>query len=522
MNLVPPSAAGAAAPSPACPPRRGYGRLRAACLIGVHVLFGVHIAHWAIAGETLAPLELNEVMYTFELGVVTAGFLLMATAALATLIFGRFFCAWLCHIVALQDLCAALLRKFGLRPKPIRSRVLRLVPFVALAYMFVWPQVMRLWSGRPLPTLHFQSTTEPWASFVTENFWRNLPGPWIAGLTFLICGFAIVYMLGSRAFCANACPYGAVFGLASRVSPGQLLLRGNCTNCGQCTAVCTSGVWVHQEVQTFGKIVDPNCLRDLDCVAACPEQAIGFGFARPAGFSSWRRAGRKPRPFHTSWREEGLIAVMFLAAVLIFRGLYDAVPFLMTLGIGGILAYMAVLGLRLMRGEHASIRGHSLRHQGRWTRHGRYFALAAALLTALTLNSACVRYHEYTGGRAFEDVRAAVERRDTDLMRRSLPVALAHFEACERWGMIRSIDLDRRLASLYRYSPTPDAAEPHLRRVLAYEPEDAGARLSLVYLLAHLERGDEAARELAVIERTADEAMRDEVDKARAVLQRGR
>ena len=60
-------------------------------LIGVHLLIGLHVAHWQLAGRTLAPLELNEVMHTLELGVVTAGFLLMATAVVSVLFFGRFY-----------------------------------------------------------------------------------------------------------------------------------------------------------------------------------------------------------------------------------------------------------------------------------------------------------------------------------------------------------------------------------------------------------------------------------------------
>ena len=62
---------------------RRISRRRAAVLIGVHLLIGLHIAHWKLHGRTLAPLELNEVMHTLELGVVTAGFLLMATAVVS-------------------------------------------------------------------------------------------------------------------------------------------------------------------------------------------------------------------------------------------------------------------------------------------------------------------------------------------------------------------------------------------------------------------------------------------------------
>ena len=75
-----------------------------------------HIVHWKLAGRTLAPLELNEVMHTLELGIVTAGFILMALLVLATFVFGRFFCSWGCHILALEDASTWLLEKVGIRP----------------------------------------------------------------------------------------------------------------------------------------------------------------------------------------------------------------------------------------------------------------------------------------------------------------------------------------------------------------------------------------------------------------------
>lgn len=97
------------------PSRSRYAPWRAATLGLVHLLMAAHVAHWLIAGKTLAPLELNEVMYTFELGIVTAGFLFMASVLLATAIFGRFFCSWGCHILALQDLSTWILKKVGVR-----------------------------------------------------------------------------------------------------------------------------------------------------------------------------------------------------------------------------------------------------------------------------------------------------------------------------------------------------------------------------------------------------------------------
>ena len=144
--------------------RNKFARWRAASLLLVYILMAIHIAHWKISGKTLAPLELSEVMYTLELGIITAGFLFMIAAVIATAIFGRFFCSWGCHILALQDLSAWVLRKIRIRPRPIRSRILLWVPIIAAAYMFVWPQASRIASGRPMATLHLAADADGWAS----------------------------------------------------------------------------------------------------------------------------------------------------------------------------------------------------------------------------------------------------------------------------------------------------------------------------------------------------------------------
>ncbi len=84
--------------------RRSFAKWRALSLSLVYLVFAAHIIHWKVTGKTLAPLELNEVMYTLELGIITAGFLFMCFLVFGTLIFGRFFCSWACHIMVLQDL----------------------------------------------------------------------------------------------------------------------------------------------------------------------------------------------------------------------------------------------------------------------------------------------------------------------------------------------------------------------------------------------------------------------------------
>ena len=103
--------------------KSGMGRWRALVLVIVHVAIVLHITHYYLNGKTLSPVEPSEAMYTLEGGHINAGVIFFFLAIVGTAIFGRFFCGWGCHIVALQDLCSYLLRKIGIRPKPLRSRL---------------------------------------------------------------------------------------------------------------------------------------------------------------------------------------------------------------------------------------------------------------------------------------------------------------------------------------------------------------------------------------------------------------
>jgi polyferredoxin len=504
--------------------RKPYARWRAASLLTLYVLIVAHVVHWKVAGRTLAPLELNEVMYTIELGIVTAGFLFMLLAFLSAAVFGRFFCSWGCHILALEDLSAWILKKLRIQPSPVRSRALLLVPVGAAIYMLVWPTVKRIAAGQPAPSLKIFSDAQGWASFVTENLWRNLPGPWISALTLGTCCAAIVYFLGSRSFCTYGCPYGVLFAAADRLAPGKITGGNECAQCGACTAACQSHVQVQEELAQFGRVVNPSCLKDLDCVAACPHDNIGYRFTKPSFFASWRKGGRFGVPYDFTLGEDLLMAAVFLATVFVFRGLYAAVPFLLTLGLGGILAYVAVLTLRLVRARDVRFGTRPIKLGGKLLPGGRVFASFAAGLALFTGHSAFIRYHETQGQASFDAVKAALERGDPSAAAQSA-TAIRHLEACVRFGLVRPLGLDRQLASLYLARGESASAEPHVRRILDLEPGEAEWRVTLAAVL--LTRGDvEAAvreldrvvgtREAPAGPRQAAEAMLAEIRAAQA------
>jgi tetratricopeptide (TPR) repeat protein len=460
-----------------------------------------HVVHWKLAGRTLAPLELNEVMYTLELGIVTAGFVFMAIALLSVLIFGRFFCSWGCHILALEDLCAWLLGKIGIRPKPVRSRVLLLVPPAALFYMFIWPQISRLIEGRPMPQLRVTGEESAWASYVTDDFWRNLPGPVVIVLTFAVVGFVIVYFLGTRSFCRYGCPYGALFALADRVAPGNIVARGDCTGCGHCTAQCQSNIRVHEELSAFGKIVSPSCLKDLDCVAACTEGNIGYGFTTPTGFKSFKRKpGLKSHIYDFTLGEEVLMASVFILSLLILRGLYGLFPFLLMLGLGAILAYAAVLAWRLAEKEHVRFNTFQLKLDGRITRTGMVFAVAATVAGFLLVHSGVVRYHELLGGRALTTVVEA-ERTEQPAPEATLQSAITHLSGALNAGLLPQHGVADRLAAAHLIAAERSSgrgeyrrAAHHLRSAVRHRPDSAHVHYNLAVVLTQLGEEAEAMR----------------------------
>jgi polyferredoxin len=459
---------------------------------------GLHIAHWRMAGKTLAPLELNEVMYTLELGIITAGFLFMLTACLGTLLFGRFFCGWGCHILALQDLCSWILKKLRIRPRPIRSRVLLLVPPLAMLYMFAWPQVSRIIEQRPLPQPRVQSDAQGWASFETTDFWRNLPGPGIALLTFGICGFAIVYVLGSRSFCAYGCPYGVVFRGLDRLSPGRIVAAGDCSKCGICTSVCPSGVIVHEELMRFGTVVNAACVKDLECVSACPNGAVKYGLGRPPLLRSWTAWRALHKPFDFTWPEDVLMVAVFLATLATFRGLYDQVPFLMTLGLGGILSYGAVLTARFVYRRDVHLSHLPLKLAGRLTRPGLAFLVGVSAFLPFWAHCAAIRFHEFRGFRAADKVAHHAVSVQTAEFR----TAHAHLEFCRRWGLYTSPRLARDLGRLRALRGEFQAergdfagAAAHFRAALELMPNAGFVRYNLAVMLGALGRSAEAVAE---------------------------
>jgi polyferredoxin len=115
----------------------------------------------------------------------------------------------------------------------------------------------------------------------------------------VIAGLMIASVFVQNLWCRYLCPYGALLGFVSMLSP--LRIRRNpesCIDCAKCTKVCASALPVDQLIT----IKSAECTACMECVAVCPAQSALF-LAAP-------RKRRVP-----SWAVAAGIALLFFGVV---------------------------------------------------------------------------------------------------------------------------------------------------------------------------------------------------------------
>jgi ferredoxin len=83
----------------------------------------------------------------------------------------------------------------------------------------------------------------------------------------VIAALLILSIVIRNFWCRYLCPYGALLGLISLISPHKIRRNAsNCIDCGKCTEVCPS----HIKVEKLRTVVSDECTTCLACVDICP------------------------------------------------------------------------------------------------------------------------------------------------------------------------------------------------------------------------------------------------------------
>ena len=335
---------------------------------------------------------------------------------------------------------------------------------------------------------------------MTSEFWATFPGPVIAILTIFVCGFAAVYFLGAKGFCTYACPYGGFFGLVDQVAPARILVTDDCEHCGHCTAVCTSNVRVHEEVALYGMVVDPGCMKCMDCVSVCPNDALYFGIKRPS-LGAKPIAPRKPPAYTFTLGEELLFAVVGLGTLFIFRGLYGQVPLLMAMGLAALTGFLFMQSVHMVFRANVRLQQFQFKRGGRVTSAGWGFVGFLALCYLVTFHSAWIQYNVWAGHRAWTAARIPDEVWFADhgwmghaSATQKAQLSLADFRLTRvyQWGLMPTPAVMTDLVWLNLARNDDQAAETTMRELVALRPNQAEFHRGLAGVLRKQSRFDGA------------------------------
>ena len=239
---------------------------------------------YSVVGGTFYYLQ------TFIAQAVLWPLIIFAVYLLVGGIFGRAFCAWACPFGLVQDLCSAVpIQKQ--RPNFNTNKNLREIADFLLALTILICLLMALTDAReqllemigdqPFSIIDPSATLFAglpwmayWETFETSVDWLTHQDPLLWARLLLLIFALVIPMFIPRAWCRWFCPNGAIMG---RIGKFSLIGVGRklplCDHCGDCEKVCSMGVPILQ-YRDPPKIRDSMCTNCLDCVEACPNDAM--------------------------------------------------------------------------------------------------------------------------------------------------------------------------------------------------------------------------------------------------------
>ena len=251
-----------------------------------------------------ALLSLRHLFSTGEVHLVHPAGLVILLMVLATgLLAKRAFCSWVCPVGTISEALAALsLRLFRRKlslPRfidlPLRSLKYLLLAFFVYAIFFqMGPSAVALFLDSPYNRV---------ADVKMLYFFEQI-SPFGLKVLLALVGLSVVI---PYSWCRYLCPYGALLGAASLLSPLKVTRHAaSCIDCNLCTKACPQRL----PVARLARVRSDECFGCLSCVAACPVPRA----LRVETPSFWRRPVR-PAVF------AALVVSLFVGGTLLARAL---------------------------------------------------------------------------------------------------------------------------------------------------------------------------------------------------------
>jgi len=173
------------------------------------------------------------------------------------------FCGWICPVGTLsQYVWMAGEKIFGrnFRVEQYTDIGLRSIKYVLLS-LFFWVIVVAM--GSTMILMFFGSDYYKVADVKMLKFFTDM-----SSLTFwVLVALGILSLLYKNVWCRYLCPYGALLGIVSRLSPVKVRRNGEkCIHCHACTKHCPTLI----DVEKKDVIKSGECFGCMTCVSHCP------------------------------------------------------------------------------------------------------------------------------------------------------------------------------------------------------------------------------------------------------------
>lgn len=244
-------------------------------LVAQGAWLGGHPVHWFLAIDPLVALSTALASHT-----LAPHLLWSVPLVLLTLVFGRFFCGWICPMGVLHHLISQLTKRrktldnIALNaPRPMqRVKYYILAAMLGMAALGstqvgLLDPIASTWRGLSTTFLPAASNAVGGAYQGERHFQF---GTLIAVVFF---GALALNLVWPRFYCRVLCPLGALLGLLAKFSLFRISRRGDsCTSCKACVADCPGAA------DPMGTCRTAECFVCLNCIDACKQLSIEYRF----------------------------------------------------------------------------------------------------------------------------------------------------------------------------------------------------------------------------------------------------
>lgn len=222
--------------------------------------------------EGFLPISaLMSIYYFLQTGIIhdahPAGFFILLAIILVSLIFGKSFCSWMCPVGTLSEMIAdfgervqkKLFKKVYRLPRwldyPLRSLKYLLLAFFIYSIFFTMTiKALEMFLDSPY---NIMADVKMWYFFAEISKTALIVIAVLFGLSILVRNF----------WCRYLCPYGALLGIMSILSPNKIRRNiDSCIDCALCAKACPSRIKV-DKVKT---VISDECSTCMSCVDVCP------------------------------------------------------------------------------------------------------------------------------------------------------------------------------------------------------------------------------------------------------------